>query len=63
MDPKNPNIKLFSDLTGNLERIGAFTNITKIGSKVFWKNQLNEMGIQVKNHKILTLEKKILLAN
>ena len=40
-----------------MERIGAFTNITKIGSKVFWKNQLNEMGIQVKNHKILTLEK------
>ena len=56
IDPKSPNIELFRDLTDNLERMGAFSNITRIGSKVYWKNQLDEIGIEVKNHKIFPIK-------
>ena len=51
--PKDyPNRKEFENLTSELEALGAFENIVELGTKAKWENELNQLGIKIKEHSI-----------
>ena len=49
-------MKQYTKLTSELEEIGAFSNITKLGTKVNWEAELTCLGIKITDHKIVDLE-------
>jgi len=51
IDPACLNYQKFKSLTQTLEKFGAFKNITKLGTKLRWDDELNRLGIIVKDHK------------
>ena len=51
IDPARSDYKKFESLTKTLEKFGAFKNITKLGTKLRWEDELNRLGIVVKDHK------------
>ena len=56
LPPSNENFKLYEKLTRDLEKIGAFANITRLGTKISWDLELSNLGITVKNHEVVDLE-------
>ena len=51
IDPACLDYQKFESLTKTLEKFGAFKNITKLGTKLRWDDELNRLGIIVKDHK------------
>jgi len=51
IDPAHSDYQKFESLTKTLEKFGAFKNITKLGTKLRWEDELNRLGIVVKDHK------------
>ena len=51
IDPARTDYQKFESLTKTLEKFGAFKNITKLGTKLRWEDELNRLGIVVKDHK------------
>ena len=51
IDPARSDYQKFESLTKTLEKFGAFKNITKLGTKSRWEDELNRLGIVVKDHK------------
>ena len=49
----------FESLTKTLEKFGAFKNITKLGTKLRWEDELNRLGIVVKDHKAKLIGNKL----
>lgn len=52
ISPKHADIEKFTSLTEQLEKIGAFANISKFGTKVPWQENLKRLGINVFDHKV-----------
>jgi DNA phosphorothioation-associated putative methyltransferase len=48
--PEYPELAKFKNLTLQLEKLGAFANIVKLGTKLRWQDELNRLKIDVKNH-------------
>ena len=51
IDPAHSDYQKFESLTKTLEKFGAFKNITKLGTKLRWEDELNRLEIIVKDHK------------
>jgi DNA phosphorothioation-associated putative methyltransferase len=49
--PEHPELAKFKNLTSELEKLGAFANIVKLGTKLRWQDELKRLKINVKNHK------------
>jgi len=56
LPPDDKNQSKFQELTSNLEVIGAFKRITKLGTKKSWETELKNLGIKIVEHKIFDLE-------
>ena len=52
IDPSHHNYEVFGNLTKELEKLGAFKNITKLGTKLRWEEELQRLGIIVQGHEI-----------
>ena len=52
IDPSHHNYEVFGNLTKELEKFGAFKNITKLGTKLRWEEELQKLGIIVQGHEI-----------
>jgi DNA phosphorothioation-associated putative methyltransferase len=50
MRPDHPALAKFQNLTLQLESLGAFKNIVKLGTKTRWEDELSELNIMVKDH-------------
>ena len=50
--PNNQNSPLFSRLTSDLERLGAFKEIYKFGTKLRWEERLRELNLKIENHTV-----------
>lgn len=50
MRPDHPELAKFQNLTLQLENLGAFKNIVKLGTKLRWQDELNRLSIIIKNH-------------
>ena len=50
MSPDHPELAKFQNLTLQLESLGAFKNIVKLGTKTRWEDELSGLNIIVKNH-------------
>ena len=48
--PDHPALAKFQNLTLQLESLGAFKNIVKLGTKTRWEDELSELNIIVKDH-------------
>ena len=59
MDPSHPNFIKFCNLTKTLEKLGAFENITKLGTKLRWEDELSRLFILIKNHEAQIIENKL----
>lgn len=59
IDPNHPNFKKFKDFTKTLENLGAFENITKLGTKLRWESELSRLFIATKDHKANLIENKL----
>ena len=50
-DPGNhPDHEKFQGLTAQLESMGAFKNIVKLGTKHRWEDELTKLNIVIKDH-------------
>ena len=59
IDPARSDYQKFESLTKTLEKFGAFKNITKLGTKLRWEDELNSLGIVVKDHKAKLIGNKL----
>lgn len=48
--PDHPEANKFKKLTLQLETLGAFKNIVKLGTKNRWADELNRLNIVIKDH-------------
>jgi len=48
--PNHPDREKFLSLTAQLEDLGAFRNIVKLGTKHRWEDELTELNIVIKDH-------------
>ena len=48
--PDHPKLKKFQTLTHQLEVLGAFKNIVKLGTKLRWQEELERLNIVIKDH-------------
>ena len=48
--PNHPDREKFQGLTAQLENMGAFENIVKLGTKLRWQAELARLAITVHNH-------------
>jgi len=48
--PNHPELEKFQRLTAELENMGAFKNIVKLGTKLRWQEELVRLQITVQNH-------------
>jgi hypothetical protein len=48
--PNHPDREKFQGLTAQLESMGAFENIVKLGTKLRWQAELARLAITVHNH-------------
>ena len=51
IDPACLDYQKFESITKTLEKFGAFKNISKLGTKLRWEDELDRLGIVVKDHK------------
>ena len=54
--PNDKEQGTYQILTQQLENIGAFENITKLGTKANWETELETLGVRVENHEVVDLE-------
>ena len=52
IDPSYHNYEIFCKLTKELEKLGVFKNITKLGTRLRWEEELQRLGIIVQGHEI-----------
>ena len=52
IDPSYHNYEIFCKLTKELEKLGAYKNITKLGTRLRWEEELQRLGIIVQGHEI-----------
>lgn len=50
MHPDHPELEKFQSLTTELQRLGAFKNIVKLGTKLRWQDELDRLNIVIKDH-------------
>lgn len=50
MCPDHPDITKFQSLTVQLEKLGAFKNIVKLGTKLRWQDELDGLNIIINEH-------------
>lgn len=50
MYPGYPGLAKFQQLTAQLENMGAFKNIVKLGTKLRWQDELYRLNIVIKDH-------------
>ena len=50
MHPDHPKLEKFQSLTTELQRLGAFKNIVKLGTKLRWRDELDRLNIAIKDH-------------
>ena len=50
MRPDHPELTKFQSLTLQLENLGAFKNIVKLGTKLRWQDELDGLNIVIKDH-------------
>jgi DNA phosphorothioation-associated putative methyltransferase len=50
MRPDHPELTKFQSLTLQLENLGAFKNIVKLGTKLRWQDELDGLNIVIKGH-------------
>ena len=50
MRPDHPDLTKFQSLTLQLENLGAFKNIVKLGTKLRWQDELDGLNIVIKDH-------------
>jgi DNA phosphorothioation-associated putative methyltransferase len=55
IDPFHHNYEKFCKLTKELEKLGAFKNIIKLGTKLRWEEELQSLGVIVQGHEIKTI--------
>lgn len=48
--PDHPEATKFKKLTLQLEALGAFKNVVKLGTKIRWADELNRLNIVIKDH-------------
>jgi len=48
--PNHPDRAKFLNLTAQLEDLGAFKNIVKLGTKHRWEDELTKLNIVIKDH-------------
>lgn len=48
--PNHPDREKFQGLTAQLESMGAFKNIVKLGTKHRWEDELTKLNIVIKDH-------------
>ena len=53
--PEYPELAKFKNLTLQLEKLGAFANIVKLGTKLRWQDELKRLKIDVKNHEVIII--------
>lgn len=53
--PEYPELTKFKNLTLQLEKLGAFANIVKLGTKLRWQDELKRLKISVKNHEATSI--------
>ena len=53
--PEHPELTKFQNLTLQLEKLGAFTNIVRLGTKLRWQEELKRLKISVKNHEATSI--------
>ena len=51
-NPEHPELAKFKNLTLQLEKLGAFSNVVKLGTKLRWQDELKRLKIHVKNHEV-----------
>ena len=54
----DPEKAKFEALTEELEELGAFINISELGTKQRWWKRLEELGIEIIKHEIRTLDRE-----
>ena len=52
LPPSDPNREKYVALTEELEELGAFINISELGTKQRWLKRLEELGIEIVDHEI-----------
>jgi hypothetical protein len=50
MRPDHPELNKFRSLTLQLESLGAFKNIVKLGTRLRWQDELDGLKIVIKDH-------------
>jgi DNA phosphorothioation-associated putative methyltransferase len=48
--PEDLRLEKFTKLTNMLEKLGAFKNINRLGTKLKWEEELKRLNIVVQNH-------------
>lgn len=48
--PEDLRLEKFTKLTSMLEKLGAFKNINRLGTKLKWEEELKRLNIVVQNH-------------
>lgn len=57
INPLINELETYKGLTKELEELGAFSNSIKIGTKKNWEEELRTLGIRVKNHRVVPIDK------
>lgn len=58
LPPSDPNREKYVALTEELEELGAFINISELGTKQRWLKRLEELGIEIVEHEIRTADQE-----
>lgn len=59
IDPNHYNFRKFYEFTKVLEKLGAFENVNKLGTKLRWEAELSRLSISIKNHKANFIKNKL----
>jgi len=59
IDPNHHNFRKFYEFTKVLEKLGAFENINKLGTKLRWEAELSRLSISIKDHKANFIKNKL----
>lgn len=58
LPPSDPNREKYVALTEELEELGAFINISELGTKQRWLKRLEELGIEIVDHEIRVFDQE-----
>lgn len=61
--PSDPSREKYVALTEELEELGAFINISELGTKQRWLKRLEELGIEIVGHEIRVFDQEIGIEN